>query len=132
MGSRVSLPTSRTSFSVISANASAADRCRSTLSLKESVERDRKGSPVKKLVSERSVTWMATEPSVFETSCGHVSRSCSQLPTLKILKEVSDGVALSVEQQRFVLSIPGAAATSTADDSHRVLRALKLLAPFYL
>lgn len=54
MGSRVSLPTSRTSFSVISANASAADRCRSTLSENESVERDRKGSPVKKLVSERS------------------------------------------------------------------------------
>lgn len=54
MGSRVSRPTSRTSFSVISANARAADRCKSTLSLKDRVDRERRGSPVKKLVSERS------------------------------------------------------------------------------
>lgn len=60
MGSRVSLPTSLTSFSVISAKASAADLCRSTLSEKDKVERERKGSPVKKFVSDRSViegTW---------------------------------------------------------------------------
>jgi hypothetical protein len=54
MGSSVSRPTSRTSFSVISAKASAALRCRSTLSLNESVDNARSGSPVKKLVSERS------------------------------------------------------------------------------
>ena len=54
IGSSVSLPTSLTSFSVISANARAALRCRSTLSLKESVDKDRSGSPAKKLVSDRS------------------------------------------------------------------------------
>lgn len=54
MGSSVSRPTSRTSFSVISANASAALLCRSTLSLKERVDNALRGSPVKKLVSERS------------------------------------------------------------------------------
>lgn len=55
MGSNVSRPTSRTSFSVISANASAALLCRSTLSLKDNVDNARRGSPVKKLVSDRSV-----------------------------------------------------------------------------
>lgn len=55
IGSNVSRPTSLTSFSVISANARAADLCKSTLSEKDSVERERRGSPVKKLVSERSV-----------------------------------------------------------------------------
>ncbi len=45
MGSSVSRPTSRTSFSVISANASAALLCRSTLSLKESVDNALRGSP---------------------------------------------------------------------------------------
>lgn len=54
IGSNVSLPTSLTSFSVISAKASAADLCKSTLSLNDNVLRDRSGSPVKKLVSERS------------------------------------------------------------------------------
>ena len=53
-GSSVSRPTSRTSFSVISAKASAADRCRSTLSEKESVVRAARGEPVKKLVVLRS------------------------------------------------------------------------------
>lgn len=50
----MSRPTSRTSFSVISANANAADRCRSTLSLNDSVVRDARGAPVKKLVVCRS------------------------------------------------------------------------------
>ena len=53
MGSSVSRDTSRTSFSVISAKASAAERCRSTLSEYERVERAPRGSPVKKLVSWR-------------------------------------------------------------------------------
>lgn len=51
----MSLPTSLTSFSVISANASAADRCRSTLSEKERVVSAARGDPVKKLVVVRSV-----------------------------------------------------------------------------
>lgn len=42
-------------FSVISANANAADRCKSTLSENARVERARSGSPSKKLVSLRSV-----------------------------------------------------------------------------
>lgn len=54
MGSRVSRPTGRTSFSVISANASAALRWRSTLSEKESVVRAVRGDPWKKLVVVRS------------------------------------------------------------------------------
>ncbi len=54
MGSRVSRPTGRTSFSVISAKASAALRCRSTLSEKESVVSAESGEPVKKLVVVRS------------------------------------------------------------------------------
>lgn len=54
IGSRVSRPTSRTSFSVISANANAADRWRSTLSLNDKVVRDASGAPVKKLVVCRS------------------------------------------------------------------------------
>jgi hypothetical protein len=58
MGSRVSRPTARTSFSVISANASAALRCRSTLSENESVVSADSGSPEKKLVVVRSVGLM--------------------------------------------------------------------------
>ena len=54
MGSSVSLPTGRTSFSVISANASAALRWRSTLSENESVVNAVSGDPVKKLVVVRS------------------------------------------------------------------------------
>ena len=55
MGSSVSRPTGRTSFSVISANARAALRCRSTLSENERVVNAESGSPVKKLVVVRSV-----------------------------------------------------------------------------
>jgi hypothetical protein len=54
MGSSVSRPTGRTSFSVISANASAALRWRSTLSEKESVVSAESGEPAKKLVVVRS------------------------------------------------------------------------------
>ena len=54
MGSRVSRPTGRTSFSVISAKANAALRCRSTLSENESVVNAESGDPVKKLVVVRS------------------------------------------------------------------------------
>ena len=54
IGSRVSRPTGRTSFSVISAKASAALRCRSTLSEKESVVSAESGEPLKKLVVVRS------------------------------------------------------------------------------
>ena len=43
-----------THFSVISAKAKAAERCRSTLSLYERMLRERRGSPAKKLVSVRS------------------------------------------------------------------------------
>ena len=55
MGSKVSLPTGRTSFSVISAKASAALRWRSTLSEKERVVSAVRGEPAKKLVVVRSV-----------------------------------------------------------------------------
>jgi len=56
IGSKVSRPTGRTSFSVISAKARAALLCRSTLSENESVVKADKGDPVKKLVVVRSVT----------------------------------------------------------------------------
>ena len=55
MGSNVSLPTGRTSFSVISAKARAALRCKSTLSEKDKVVKADKGEPWKKLVVVRSV-----------------------------------------------------------------------------
>ena len=55
MGSSVSRPTGRTSFSVISANASAALRWRSTLSEKESVVNAARGESRKKSVVVRSV-----------------------------------------------------------------------------
>ena len=54
MGSSVSRPTGRTSFSVISANARAALRWRSTLSENERVVRAERGEPAKKLVAVRS------------------------------------------------------------------------------
>ena len=54
MGSSVSLPTGRTSFSVISANASAALRWRSTLSENESVVNAARGESLKKSVVVRS------------------------------------------------------------------------------
>jgi len=55
MGSKVSLPTGRTSFSVISAKARAALRCKSTLSEKDKVVSADNGEPLKKLVVVRSV-----------------------------------------------------------------------------
>ena len=55
MGSKVSLPTGRTSFSVISAKARAALRCKSTLSEKDRVVNAANGGPEKKLVVVRSV-----------------------------------------------------------------------------
>ncbi len=55
MGSSVSRPTGRTSFSVISAKASAALRWRSTLSEKESMVSAESGEPEKKLVVVRSL-----------------------------------------------------------------------------
>jgi hypothetical protein len=54
MGSSVSRPTERTSFSVISAKARAALRCRSTLSENDRVVSAERGDPVKKLVVVRS------------------------------------------------------------------------------
>lgn len=54
MGSKVSLPTGRTSFSVISAKASAALLCKSTLSENERVVNAERGDPEKKLVVVRS------------------------------------------------------------------------------
>lgn len=60
MGSRVSRPTGRTSFSVISANAKAALRCKSTLSENERVVRAESGAPEKKLVVVRSTTVQRT------------------------------------------------------------------------
>ena len=54
-GSRVSLPTCLTSFSVISVNARAALRCRSMLSEKDSVVSVDNGEPVKKFVVVRSM-----------------------------------------------------------------------------
>jgi len=50
IGSNVSRPTGRTSFSVISAKARAALRWRSTLSEKDSVVKAERGDPAKKLV----------------------------------------------------------------------------------
>lgn len=55
MGSKVSLPTGRTSFSVISAKARAALRCKSTLSENDRVVNEPNGEPAKKLVVVRSV-----------------------------------------------------------------------------
>ena len=66
MGSSVSRPTGRTSFSVISANARAALRWRSTLSENERVVRAERGEPAKKLVAVRS-GWM-------DLSCGTAKR----------------------------------------------------------
>src|ERR1700691_2350581 len=60
MGSSVSRPTGRTSFSVISAKARAALRWRSTLSENERVVRAVRGDPVKKLVVVRSGTPRST------------------------------------------------------------------------
>ena len=61
MGSSVSLPTGRTSFSVISANASAALRWRSTLSENESVVNAARGESLKKSVVVRSAAFRRSE-----------------------------------------------------------------------
>ncbi len=55
MGSSVSRPTGRTSFSVISAKASAALLCKSTLSEKDNVFNASRGCPAKKFVAARSI-----------------------------------------------------------------------------
>ncbi len=85
MGSSVSRPTGRTSFSVISANASAALRWRSTLSEKESVVSAESGEPVKKLVVVRSFER--------DKGCDWVP-SKERIRTLEILKEVSHCLSL--------------------------------------
>lgn len=71
MGSRVSRPTWRTSFSVISAKAKAALRCRSTLSEKESVVNAESGSPSKKLVWVRS-EWKVSTPQGWGAEVGYI------------------------------------------------------------
>lgn len=109
IGSSVSLPTSRTSFSVISAKASAALRCRSTLSLNESVERDLKGSPVKKSVSALSVGGDRPADLCQAQSLSGIGFASLQL-TFEVLQKVGYGIALIVEQQRLILSIAGATA----------------------
>ncbi len=83
MGSNVSRPTGRTSFSVISAKAKAALRWRSTLSENESVVNALSGEPEKKLVVVRSIIFLVG-PLLFETS---------RLRTLEILEEVGDGLS---------------------------------------
>lgn len=82
MGSSVSRPTGRTSFSVISANASAALRCRSTLSENDSVVRAVKGEPVKKLVVVRSVEAVSRRAGVCSGARGcSLSRYCRRSAT---------------------------------------------------
>jgi hypothetical protein len=76
---------------VISAKARAADRCKSTLSLKERVVSAAKGEPVKKLVVVRSVLHQRTDRCTVLVSagdkCGRVggigslSRYCSKSAT---------------------------------------------------
>lgn len=107
MGSSVSLPTSLTSFSVISAKASAADLCRSTLSEKDKVERERSGSPVKKLVSDRSVV-EGREDGQPTSSRYYISASVSPGLTLEVLKQIGNCIAFIVEEQWLVGGIPGA------------------------
>ena len=85
MGSRVSLPTGLTSFSVISANAKAALRCRSTLSENESVVKAVRGDPEKKLVVVRSKSNWCQPSSRRKDNTGH---------TFEILQEVCNGFAL--------------------------------------
>ena len=68
MGSRVSRPTDRTSFSVISAKARAALRCKSTLSENESVVKAERGDPEKKLVVVLSVRHVEIETSQLSVS----------------------------------------------------------------
>lgn len=72
MGSRVSRPTGRTSFSVISAKARAALRCKSTLSEKDRVVNAESGAPWKKLVVVRSGKLQLAEQDLETlTSCAY-------------------------------------------------------------
>lgn len=71
IGSRVSRPTGRTSFSVISANARAALRCKSTLSEKDSVVKADSGDPEKKLVVVRSVTHIDSGAQIEKRKVSH-------------------------------------------------------------
>ena len=100
MGSSVSRPTGRTSFSVISANASAALRWRSTLSEKESVVNAARGESRKKSVVVRSVALGRAEQ---DEMLFHVRREgVHGLRTFQVLKEICHGLPLVLQQQRFV------------------------------
>ena len=90
MGSRVSLPTGRTSFSVISAKARAALRCKSTLSEKESVVNAESGAPWKKLVVVRSARDSSER--------NKIGDRVHLVLTLKKLEEIRYGLALVLQQ----------------------------------
>jgi hypothetical protein len=94
MGSSVSRPTGRTSFSVISANASAALRWRSTLSENERVVNAARGEPAKKLVVVRSARATRQLPRAIPVA--------TTRRTLKELEEVGDSLALVLEEERLV------------------------------
>lgn len=81
IGSSVSLPTGRTSFSVISAKARAALRWRSTLSEKESVVSADRGSPEKKLVVARSVRKVLRKKREVKEERYTLSRYCRRSAT---------------------------------------------------
>lgn len=95
MGSSVSRPTGRTSFSVISAKARAALRCKSTLSEKERVVNAVSGEPVKKFVVVRSG----------KRTKFRVSFPCAKMwdrRTLEVLEKIRDRLALVLEQERLI------------------------------
>lgn len=93
MGSRVSRPTGRTSFSVISAKARAALRWRSTLSEKERVVRAERGEPAKKLVAVRSGKMCISIS---------VPQKDGWQRTLKVLEQIRDRLPLVLKQKGFV------------------------------
>lgn len=99
IGSRVSLPTGRTSFSVISAKARAALRCRSTFSENDNVVKAESGEPLKKLVVVRSVISVNCE----------LSGNGKQRRTFEVLEEISNRFTLILQQQRLVLLRPARA-----------------------
>jgi hypothetical protein len=109
----VSLPTSLTSFSVISAKASAADRCRSTLSEKERVVNAARGDPVKKLVVVRSdqgrgLAFTRDHNHAVAGGRGKVTmqkRGAGQ-PTFEVLQEIGNCLALVLQQERLVRVLP--------------------------
>lgn len=92
-GSSVSRPTSRTSFSVISAKASAADRCKSTLSLNASVVSDARGDPWKKFVVLRSGA---------QGQRRGASIRVELALTLEMMQQLRDGFTLRFKQERLV------------------------------